>query len=121
MLSLDYRQGSLSLKIMRTYQAKIFTGIKDLVVESLIRYPHLWTLVKAKEMPDDYLIHESGVIVYVFSGSVSMGGKIATPLDQEDMDEIAYVAGQMANKNKNFMAIRDVILEIESGLLRYRQ
>ncbi|MND11590.1 hypothetical protein D3C87_351390 [compost metagenome] len=105
---------------MRQYQSGVFLQIRDLVVESIVRNPELWSLVKKNDIADDILVHESGVTVSVYYGSVSMDGKNYVPLDQGDMEEIAMVAGLFANKNKMFRATRDVILSVEKSLVQYK-
>jgi hypothetical protein len=105
---------------MKSYQSSIFLEVKDLVIKSMIENPKEWTLVKENEISSDYVVHETGVRVYVYYGTVSIDGKTFSPLDQGDMEEIAAVAGQMVNKNKIFMATRETILGIKKRLSEYQ-
>lgn len=105
---------------MKSYQSNVFLEVKNLVIKSMIENPKEWALVKEKEISSDYVIHESGVRVYVYYGTVSIDGKTFSPLDQGDMEEIASIASLMVNKNKIFMATRETILGIKERLSEYQ-
>lgn len=88
---------------------KLYREITDGIVQSLLSEDDKWNLVEHEDPKKDYYLHESGNMVYVYSGTLVTPKGVSVNLPRSMEEEISELTILKKRSARKFMAMREAL------------